>query len=160
MAVPWQSDTASCRSGYNTAYDPNLPTFWPARVPNQVLTREDYRTVMDADAPVQDRLTAFARRHLWIDPLGDPSKQVDNINRMIRGFDHLGVVEAFPGPTDPAGQAAFPRLIQVEDQHVPVTDTSTAAHPVPRDHKEPTVQRFSPQELAALDKLNTVRRPV
>ena len=43
MAVPWQTDTASCRSGYylgyGPRYDPYVPTFWPARVPNQVLTR-------------------------------------------------------------------------------------------------------------------------
>ncbi|MFL5284650.1 MAG: LodA/GoxA family CTQ-dependent oxidase [Rhodopila sp.] len=159
MAVPWQADTASCRSGYNSAYDPNLPTFWPARVPNQVLSREDYQTVMNAEAPIQDRLTAFARRQLWIDPLGDPTKQVDNINRMIRGFDHLGVVEVFPGPADLGGRAAFPPVIQVEDQHVPVTDTSTAAHPVPRASTTPTVQRFSPEELASIDKLNLIRHP-
>ena len=34
MAVPWQTDTSSCRSGYIPEYDPFLPTFWPARVPN------------------------------------------------------------------------------------------------------------------------------
>jgi hypothetical protein len=27
MAVPWQTDTASCRSGYLTSYDPYVPTF-------------------------------------------------------------------------------------------------------------------------------------
>src|SRR6266540_4881195 len=41
MAVPWQCDTASCRSGYDPDYDPYLPTFWPARVPNHVLTEEN-----------------------------------------------------------------------------------------------------------------------
>ena len=47
MAVPWQTDTASCRSGYVKKYDPYLPTFWPARVPNQVLAEENYNIVMD-----------------------------------------------------------------------------------------------------------------
>jgi hypothetical protein len=51
MAVPWQTDTASCRSGYESQnglalpYDPYVPTFWPARVPNHVLTEEDFRIV-------------------------------------------------------------------------------------------------------------------
>ncbi|MFM9745580.1 LodA/GoxA family CTQ-dependent oxidase, partial [Streptomyces brasiliscabiei] len=27
MAVPWQTDTASCRDGYSSEYDPFLPTF-------------------------------------------------------------------------------------------------------------------------------------
>ena len=37
MAVPWQTDTASCRAGYpGTEFppDPFIPTFWPLRVPN------------------------------------------------------------------------------------------------------------------------------
>ena len=42
MAVPWQTDTSSCRSGYAADYDPYLPTFWPQRVPNQVLTQASY----------------------------------------------------------------------------------------------------------------------
>ena len=29
MALPWQMDTAFCRSGDDTDYDPYLPTFWP-----------------------------------------------------------------------------------------------------------------------------------
>src|SRR6202049_1302681 len=45
-ALPWQTDTASCRSGYTRKYDPYLPTFWPARVPNQILTQANYNIVM------------------------------------------------------------------------------------------------------------------
>ncbi len=43
LAVPWQTDTASCRSGYEPEIDPYLPTFWAARVPNHVLTQESYQ---------------------------------------------------------------------------------------------------------------------
>ena len=50
MALPWQGDTAFCRSGYDLEYDPYVPTFWAARVPNQVLTEEDYQTVIDTVA--------------------------------------------------------------------------------------------------------------
>ena len=45
MGLPWQADTGFCRSGYTApgyTYDPYLPTFWPARVPNQVLTEANY----------------------------------------------------------------------------------------------------------------------
>lgn len=35
MAVPWQTDTSSCRSGYTPDYDPYAPSFWPARVPTK-----------------------------------------------------------------------------------------------------------------------------
>jgi hypothetical protein len=80
--VPWQTDTASCRSGYLKTYDPSLPTFWPARVPNQVLTQADYEIVLDPEQPLADRLAAFARRAAWLRPLGSKS-HTDQINNMI-----------------------------------------------------------------------------
>jgi hypothetical protein len=114
MAVPWQTDTASCRSGYVPTYDPYVPTFWPARVPNQVLTRENYEIVMDAAKPMSERQAAFANRAAWVEPLGTVG-YTSQINNMIRHFDHLGVVEARRGPTD---TDAFPTWIEVEDQHI------------------------------------------
>ena len=114
MAVPWQTDTASCRSGYVPTYDPYVPTFWPARVPNQVLTKENYDIVMDPSRPMSERPAAFANRAAWIEPLGTVG-YTSQINNMIHHFDHLGVVEARPGPTD---TAAFPAQIEVEDQHM------------------------------------------
>ena len=120
MAVPWQTDTASCRSGYDKAYDPYVPTFWPARVPNNVLTRQNYEIVMDADRQLSERRAAFANRAAWIAPLGATS-YTDQINNMIAHFDHLGVVEAMPGPTT----GGFPPIIEVEDQHRPIQDVLT-----------------------------------
>ncbi|RKH66254.1 LodA/GoxA family CTQ-dependent oxidase [Corallococcus llansteffanensis] len=118
MAVPWQADSASCRSGYDTTYDPYVPSFWPARVPNEVLTEENYRIVMDTKKPLAERRAAFANRAAWINPLGSTS-YTDQINNMIQHFDHLGVVEARKGPTD---TDAFPAVIEVEDQHKPIQD--------------------------------------
>jgi hypothetical protein len=121
MAIPWQTDTASCRSGYDKSYDPYVPTFWPARVPNQVLTRENYAIVMDTAKPLDERLAAFANRASWIDPLGTTS-YTDQINNMIKAFDHLGVIEVLPGPND---TEAFPAELEVEDQHNRITDDSS-----------------------------------
>ncbi len=109
MALPWQTDTASCRSGYEKTYDSYLPAFWPARVPNQVLTEEDYRIVMDEKRPLELRLQAFARRAAWIRPLGSKS-YTDQINNMIHCFGRMGVVEHRQGPTD----GHFPVSMQVE----------------------------------------------
>lgn len=109
MAVPWQTDTASCRSGYLKSYDPYLPTFWPARVPNQVLTNESYEVVMDKDRPLEERLAAFANRAAWIRGLGTKS-YTDQINNMIRDFGKLGVVEVREGP----GDEEFPATLEVE----------------------------------------------
>ena len=119
MAVPWQCDTASCRSGYNKAYDPYVPTFWPARVPNQVLTRQDYDIVMDTEQPLPERQAAFARRADWDAPLGLKAPYVTQINNMIAHFDHLGVVESRPGPQD----GSFPATMEVEDRHKPIGGT-------------------------------------
>lgn len=118
MAVPWQTDSASCRSGYTKTYDPYVPAFWPARVPDQVLTRENYDIVINKDRPMSERRAAFANRASWIEPLGTTS-YTDQINNMIEHFDHLGVVEPLEGPKD---TDAFPAVIEVEDQHKPISD--------------------------------------
>jgi hypothetical protein len=110
MAIPWQTDTASCRSGYQKTYDPYLPTFWPARVPNQVLSRENYEIVMDKHRPITERMAAFANRAAWIRPLGSKS-YTDQINNMIHRFGDLGVVEYQPGP----GDKEFPETMEVEN---------------------------------------------
>jgi hypothetical protein len=123
MAVPWQTDTASCRGGYDKSYDPYLPTFWPARVPNEVLTCEDYAIVMDAQRPLAERKAALARRASWIDPLGT-SSYTDQINNMVAHFDHLGVVEARDGPSDTDD---FPQEIEVEDRHSPIPGPASLA---------------------------------
>ncbi|MCY0095744.1 LodA/GoxA family CTQ-dependent oxidase [Hoeflea ulvae] len=110
MAVPWQTDTSSCRSGYTPSYDPYVPSFWPARVPNEVLTRENYDIVMDTNRPMSERRKAFANREAWIEPLGADG-YTHQINNMIQHFDFLGVVEVRDGP----GDAEFPDKIEVED---------------------------------------------
>lgn len=112
MAVPWQTDTASCRSGYDPDYDPYLPTFWPARVPNQVLTPSDYRIVMDKDAATADRLAAFARRQSWDDTLGTGT-YISQINNMAGNIDIVAVVDVRPGPTD---GIALPPVMEVADR--------------------------------------------
>ena len=115
MAVPWQTDTASCRSGYLKSYDPNLPTFWPARVPNQVLTDTDYKVVIDEERPLAERLAAFARRASWLQPLGTKS-YTDQINNMIAHFGRMGIVEPRDGPKS----GPFPAVMEVQDlQDVP-----------------------------------------
>ena len=103
MAVPWQTDTASCRSGYEYLsgfgiYDPYLPTFWPARVPNHVMAEEEYAVVMDTSRPIAERLAAFENRRVWLRWL--PPRYLDAINAMVTDFGKLGLVERRPGPTD------------------------------------------------------------
>ena len=101
MAVPWQTDTARCRSGYylgyGPRYDPYLPTFWPARVPNQVLTEEDYEKAIDPGLTPEERQTAFERRAVWDRWL--PPDRIEQMNAMVKDFGKLGLVERRVAPT-------------------------------------------------------------
>jgi hypothetical protein len=113
MAVPWQSDTGSCRSGYpGTEFPPDsyIPTFWPSRVPNHVLTEDDYRIVMDPSIAPEQRLLAFYHRANWLRSLDFSKPYVDQITRMVHTFGDLGLVEKRPSPSDPD----FPPVMFVE----------------------------------------------
>ncbi|MDH5674169.1 MAG: LodA/GoxA family CTQ-dependent oxidase [Myxococcales bacterium] len=111
MAVPWQTDTASCRDGYDAAYDEYVPTFWPARVPNQVLAEDDYETLMDKAQPKTRRLAAYRNREEWLRVL--PGGYLDQIRRMVDDFSDLGVVLRQPGPDD-AHELGIPEQLYVE----------------------------------------------
>jgi hypothetical protein len=109
MAVPWQTDTASCRAGYIKEFDPYVPTFWPARVPNHVLTKENYDKVMDTCLPIEERRAAFNQRAVWY--RGLKGQYVEQINEMVTEFGKLGIVEKQSGPSDCSD---FPDEIYVE----------------------------------------------
>lgn len=111
MAIPWQTDAASCRSGYEPQFDPHLPTYWPARVPNQVLSEKDYQIVMDAKQPMEARRKAFRNRSVWYRFLGPDQDFLGQVNQMIKIYGEMGVVEPRPGPKD---VDAFPSLCFVE----------------------------------------------
>ena len=68
MAVPWQSDTSSCLSAYRAYAGEYLPTFWPARVPNDVLTEKDYKTIQNPKTPKEKKIKAFSpsSRRKWL----------------------------------------------------------------------------------------------
>jgi len=66
MAVPWQTDTSSCLSGYAGVMGEYVPTFWPARVPNDVLTAEDYKEILSAGNTAEQKLAAFSNRRKWL----------------------------------------------------------------------------------------------
>jgi hypothetical protein len=110
MAVPWQGDTAYCRSGYDFKYDPYVPTFWPARVPNEVLTEEDYAIVMNTTLSREERLLAFNRRPKWLRAVSSGGV-AEVMTRVVAQFGALGIVEVRDGPVaDPD----FPRVMFVE----------------------------------------------
>jgi len=109
LGVPWHADGASCRSGYQRSVSPVLPTFWPARIPTQVLTDANYRIVMDRSRPLRERRAAFRRRHDWERFIARPTRP-PTLELMVREWPKLGMVAKRPGPGDPE----FPQTFKVE----------------------------------------------
>jgi hypothetical protein len=96
MGLPWQMDTAMCRSGYEPEFDPFVPSFWPARVPNQVLLETNYKFVINTKNRLEDRIATFMLRDQWTAPLqGDTP--LDQMTDMVARFKNMGVVEWRPG---------------------------------------------------------------
>ena len=121
MACPWQTDTASCLSAYRSYSGEYLPTFWPARVPNDVLTEEDYKTIMDGKASVNDKMAAFSSgsRLKWLREIiyndQNPAQRLtvdtgDTLQHFVNQWDKAGIILNRPGP----GGAAFPVRLFVE----------------------------------------------
>jgi hypothetical protein len=155
MALPWQADTAFCRSGYTPAYDPYLPTFWPARVPNNVLTEEDYQVAIDASRPREERIAAFRRRQLWLRALiadGAPAPVV--MERMVAQFGALGILEARPGIEDDPELPpvmwveSLPTKRIAEQARKAVTLLAAAPEATEREHKLAAAGWASEEQLA------------
>ena len=109
LGDPWHADAASCRSGYQRSISPILPTFWPARIPTQVLSEADYRVVMDRARPLSERRAAFERRRDWERFIARPTRP-PTLELMVREWPKLGMVAERPGPGDPQ----FPQTFKVE----------------------------------------------
>ncbi len=90
LGVPWQTDEASCLSGYNTSTYLPLPSFWAARVPNQVLSEDGFDRVNDTNVNIGQRLKHFDYRQDWLRDLG--TQYLPKINRMVSRWHNLGIV--------------------------------------------------------------------
>ena len=125
MALPWQGDTAYCRSGYQPAYDPYVPTFWPARVPNQVLTEGNYKIAIDTSKPRAERIAAYNRRDHWLRAVTQDNAGIAEVmQRMIDQFGDMGVVEARERKLD---DPELPDVMYVENISPHVAEALRAA---------------------------------
>lgn len=112
MAVPWQADTSSCLSGYIPYVDDYLPTFWPARVPNDVLSSEQYQVLMNPDTSPGQKESAlgYDRRVKWLRGIAYPMQAemppqifslTSAVNKFLRDWWKVGIVQWKPGPGVP-----------------------------------------------------------
>lgn len=156
MALPWQGDTAFCRSGYEPSYDPYLPSFWPARVPNQVLSREDYAIVMDESRHRTERIAAFNRRVQWLRSISNaPAPEV--MMRMISQFGAMGILELQPGPPN---DKDIPSILYVESvgpAHQQIQHTTAALLQAAAPARLTAAQRAGFIDEAQLEEFRQVR---
>jgi hypothetical protein len=101
MAVPWQADTSRCLSAYVSYAGEYLPTFWPARVPNDVLTQEDFKVIQNPKIHKDKRVKAFSpdSRKKWLrgfiyDDEGNPLNKPQNygIKKFTEQWHLAGIV--------------------------------------------------------------------
>ena len=111
MGVPWQTDEASCLSGYDIGTYLPLPSFWAARVPNQVLSQQAYERLMDKSSPVAQRMKHFYYRLDWLRYF-NPNYQ-KRINENVADWNKLGIVTEREGPGD-EDQSGIPNRLWVE----------------------------------------------
>jgi hypothetical protein len=113
LGVPWQTDEASCLSGYDlTLYLP-LPSFWAARVPNQVFSEDGYaRSIEAGDLNIAQRLKHFDYRQDWLRDLG--SVYETKINNMIAEWHELGIIAKTESPVANNEQGFLPTTVWKE----------------------------------------------
>jgi hypothetical protein len=116
LAVPWQTDTVSCRAGFQGKEFPNdefLPAFWVSRVPSHVLTEDNYRVITDPDPSrtLDARLAAFQERVDWLRNLRPDEPSVELLSRGVHEFSKLGVIERRTLPEPIPG---LPNVMYVE----------------------------------------------
>jgi len=136
MAAPWQSDTAGCRAGYSPEYDPFLPTFWPARVPNHVLSWEHFQKTLDPKLPDEERHAAFETRADWFRGLS--GGVIAQMQQMVSDFGKQGVVVRQDADTG----GMFPNPIYVEtevgfDTSQPLEKNLTTKRLAPANRRSP-----------------------
>lgn len=90
LGVPWQTDEASCLSGYDTTLYLPLPSFWAVRVPNQVFSMDSYQRATAESLNTGQRLKHFSYRVDWLRDFSQT--YVGRINNMVDRWHQLGVI--------------------------------------------------------------------
>ncbi|MFK7750584.1 MAG: LodA/GoxA family CTQ-dependent oxidase [Kordia sp.] len=147
LGVPWQTDEASCLSGYDlTLYLP-LPSFWAARVPNQVLSEDSYkRSIETPNLNIAQRLKHFDYRQDWLRDLG--SEYQTKINHMISEWHELGIIAKTESEVENA-QGFLPTVVWKETgrkfgEHDPTYDQVVAAETITGDEKAKLMKAAAP----------------
>lgn len=90
MGVPWQTDEASCLSGYTVSTYLSLPSFWAARVPNQVFSEDGFLRIQDGDVNIAQRLKHLDYRQDWLRDI--EADHLQRLENMVEEWNHLGII--------------------------------------------------------------------
>ena len=112
MGVPWQTDEASCLSGYTVSTYLPLPSFWAARVPNQVLAEDGFLRMQAGNVGVAQRLKHLDYRQDWLrDIEADHLKRLTN---MVDEWHELGIITKQEKPIPNNTEGFLPEVSWVE----------------------------------------------
>ena len=116
MVLPWQADTASCGAGYEPQVNPFFPTFWPARVPNQVLPQLHYQQAIDPEISETQKLKQFSLRLDWLRDLLylTQTGPIEKINQFLADWSKVGIITR---QEVPEGNSLLPPVVHVEMQN-------------------------------------------
>lgn len=93
LGIPWHTDEASCQSDFE--YSPftylSMPSFWGARVPNQVLSTEAWSRSTDGASPSLQRLKHLAYREDWTRDINGRN-YYERIANMVQKWWTLGII--------------------------------------------------------------------
>ena len=114
MYVPWQVDTTQCGAGYQPTINPYFPTFWPARVPNQVLTAANYQQALSPGLSNIQRLKYFGLRQNWLRDLTVIFGYQKRIEEFLREWNKVGIISR---QETPPGYEWLPPFVHIETQN-------------------------------------------
>lgn len=156
LGVPWQTDEASCLSGYNPSTYLPLPSFWAARVPNQVLSEDGYERIKDKNVNIAQRLKHFDYRQDWLRDLG--TQYLSKIDKMVHRWHELGIVAKHEDPIlDDENTGFLPKVAWVESgRPIPAIDPSFKQV----EYAEETILEAAKQKGGDKKKLLGAARPV
>ncbi|WP_392435889.1 LodA/GoxA family CTQ-dependent oxidase (plasmid) [Yersinia sp. HM-2024] len=127
MGVPWHGDTARCRSGYDPEFHPYLPSYWPASVPNQVLSEENFLIYANTDLSDETRHNAFQFRDVWMRKfMTEFDNPEDTMQAMVKRFDEMGIVQRRLPPADYAEQHPTVFVEQLKSNQKPLSKAASA----------------------------------
>ncbi|TIL65612.1 LodA/GoxA family CTQ-dependent oxidase [Mesorhizobium sp.] len=157
LGVPWQTDGTSCNSSadYFPSTFLSMPTFWGARVPDQVLAAANYERAAQLN-PAKSSVQAqkhFMLRVDWLRDIRGPDYYY-RLDKMVNEWAELGMV--LPTPNPPVHLPPDTRVEQGRDPKFPGTDLKVELVKAVEALAEPI--SLQPEFLAGLDAISTAPR--